>query len=144
MKLISAFVLVSLTLPAGADGTEPPGLRRSVMEIMAQDQKSNQRDEAFLSKFTPRFRAAIVKDMAGPDIGVISYGILCYCQHGVSKRKILSIKGSKNTASVKVETWASPDPPVTQTWYMRRHGQSWRISDVVNPSGRSLLKDLER
>ena len=144
MKRIVVFALISLTLPASAAGTEPPGLRQSVKQIMVIDQKSNQRDEEFLSKFAPRFRAAIVKDMSGPEIGLISYGILCHCQHGVSKMQILSMEGSKDTATVKVQTWASPDPPVTQTWHMQRSGQSWQISDLETPDSRSLLSDLER
>lgn len=144
MQRSIVFALVSLALPANAAGTEPPGLRQSVNQIMAQDQKSDQRDKEFLSKFTPSFRAAIVRDMSGPDIGLISYGILCHCQHGVSKMQILSMEGSKDTATVKVETWASPDPPVTQIWHMQRNGQSWQISDLETPSSRSLLVDLER
>lgn len=143
MKQIIAFFLLSLTLPANAAGTEPDGLRQSIIQILAQDQTSNQRDEKFLSEFTPRFRAAIVKDMSGPDIGVISFGILCHCQHGVSKMQILSMKGSKIKATAKVETWASPDPPVIQTWHMQRDGRSWRISDLETPDSGSLLKDLE-
>jgi hypothetical protein len=144
MKRSVVFALISFALPANAAGNEPPGLRQAVNQIMVHDQRSDQRDEEFLSKFTPRFRAAIVKDMSGPDIGLISYGILCHCQHGVSKMQILSISGAKDTATVKVETWASPDPPVTQTWHMQRVGRSWQISDLETPDGRSLLRELER
>ena len=72
MKRSVVFALISFALPANAAGNEPPGLRQAVNQIMVHDQRSDQRDEEFLSKFTPRFRAAIVKDMSGPDIGLIS------------------------------------------------------------------------
>ena len=143
MKQIAILILISLPLQANAVPAEPTGLRQAIKQIMAADQRSNQRDEEFLSKFTPRFRAAIVKDMSGPEMGKIDYGILCHCQHGISKMQILSLTGSKDTAIAEIETWASPDPPVTQIWHMQRDRHSWRISDLGTPDSRSLLKDLE-
>lgn len=147
MKWFLAFILISVAASVHAADTEPVGVRQSVNQIIAYEVRldTTMRDKAFLAFFTPRFRSAIVKDMAGPELNVIDSDFLCQCQTGVMKMRILAIAGSKNVAIVRIESWSiGINPPVRLTWHLRRDGQSWRISDVETAQAPSLLADLER
>jgi len=147
MRWLLAFILISVAASVRAADAEPAGVREFVNQIIAYEVRldSTMRDKAFLAFFTPRFRSAIVKDMAGPELNVIDSDFLCQCQTGVVKMGIFAIAGSKNAAVVKIESWSvGAGPPVKLTWHLRRDRQSWRISDVETAQRPSLLADLER
>jgi hypothetical protein len=132
---------------ARAAAIEPAGAREFANQVIAYEERpdSTLRDKAFLAFFTPRFRMAIVKDMAGPELNVIDSDFLSQSQTGVEKMRVLEIEGSKNLAVVTVKCWSEGvSPPVTLKWHLRRDRQWWRISDVETASGSSLLIDLER
>ena len=130
-----------------AADAEPTGVRDFVNQVIAYELRNDttMRDEAFLAFFTPRFRAAIAKDMAGPELGLIDTDFLCESQTGEVKIRILALAGSENAAAVKIKSWPfGASPPATLTWHLLRDGQSWRISDVEAAPGSSLLANLER
>ncbi len=135
-------ILIALLIAAATP--EPP--RAFVNRVIAYEERSDttMRDEAFLAFFTPRFRAAIVKDRSGPELNVIDSDFLCRCQTGVATMRILALHGSKSAAVAKVESRSvGANPPVVATWHLQRDGQGWRISDVDTAQGRSLLSALE-
>jgi hypothetical protein len=147
MRWIFAFILISVAASVHAADAEPAGAREFVNQVIAYELRSDttMRDEAFLAFFTPRFRAAIVKDMAGPELNVIDTDFLCESQTGEVKIRILAIAGSENTAAVRIKSWPfGVSPPTTLTWHLRRDGQEWLISDVETARRPSLLADLER
>src|ERR1700685_1264800 len=98
-----------------AADVEPAGAREFVNQIVAYEVRldTSMNDKAFLAFFTPRFRAAIVKVRAGPELNVIDSDFLCQSQTGVVKMRILAIAGSKNEAIARIQSWsAGSNPPV--------------------------------
>jgi hypothetical protein len=142
-----ASVISSALAQTNAGSIEPAGARAFVDQVIAYEVRSDttMRDKAFLAFFTPRFRSAIEKDMAGPELNVIDSDFLCQCQTGVVKMDILGIASSENTAVVSIESWSvGENPPVKLKWHLWREGQAWRISDVETSQRSSLLTELER
>lgn len=148
-RILSLAVLFAIcgTPALLAGNAKPVGVREFVNQVIAFELRhdTTMRDEAFLAFFTPRFRAAIVKDMAGPELGLIDTDFLCESQTGEVKIRILAIAGSENTAAIRIKSWPfGASPPTTLTWHVLRDGQSWRISDVETAHRPSLLAELER
>src|ERR1700721_410035 len=108
MRQILLCALILIVASMHAADAEPVGVRESVNRIIAYEVRSDakMRDEVFLAFFTPRLRAAIVKDMAGPELNVIDSDFLCQCQTGVAKMRVLAIAGSRDAATVRVESWS--------------------------------------
>jgi hypothetical protein len=143
--LASALILIAAAVPAAA--AEPAGVRDAANNIVAYEMRpdTGMRDKAFLAFFTPRFRAAIVEHMAGPELNVIDSDFLCQCQTGVAKMRILAIAGSPDAAAVRIASWSvGSSPPVTTIWHFARDRYSWQIADVEAVRRPSLLADLQR
>ena len=144
--LILATRAFAVTAQGAAAAAEPAGARKVIERIIAQELQGDHsmRSEAYLSHLTRRFRAALVKDMSGPEINVTDSDILCQCQDVPDEMHILSITGTGDTATARVKSRVGfISPPETVTWRMRREGKTWRISDIATDHSASLLAELE-
>jgi hypothetical protein len=96
--------------------------------------------------FSPTLTTEIQKDGSGGEVGHLDGDPLCDCQD--FKRitpRILSIqRPSGRAANVRLLVDLGFDKPRNLKLILTLTRSGWRIADIVDPSGHSLLKELQR
>ena len=95
--------------------------------------------------FSPKLTAAINKDGAGGEVGYLDGDPLCDCQDFERiSAQIVSIKRpSGRSAKARVHVTLAPQVVRDLTLRLILTRDGWRIADVVDPRGQSLLKELQ-
>src|SRR5205823_9062981 len=96
--------------------------------------------------FAPRLAAAIAKDSSGGEVGALDGDPLCDCQdYGRLSARIVSLsQPDPRSASASVRVMFGPHDRRNLRLSLVRTPAGWRVADVVDPYGRSLLAALQR
>lgn len=96
--------------------------------------------------FTPTLAAAIAKDASGGEVGALDGDPLCDCQdYGRLSARIVSLsQPDPRSASARVRVTLGPRDSRNLRLSLVRTTAGWRVGDVVDPYGRSLLAALQR
>jgi len=96
--------------------------------------------------FSPALTAAIRKDGSGGEVGYLDGDPLCDCQDFERlSAKILSIRRQgTRAAAARIHVTLGPGATRDIKLNLVRTHAGWRISDVIDPRGHSLLEELRR
>ena len=96
--------------------------------------------------FSPMLAAAIQKDSSGGEIGYLDGDPLCDCQdYDLISAIILSIRRpNAHTANVRVHVTLGPKEARDLRLNLVLARSGWRIADVLDPRGHSLLRELQK
>jgi hypothetical protein len=143
---LGAALAVSSSAQAGAAAAAPDSPRRLVERVTAYELsgRGDTRSARFLDFFTPELRAAIVKDMSGPDLNVIDMDVLCQTQSDCTAMRLVSITNAGKNGVAKVETTSAGGSPEQALWTLRQSAGHWRIADIRNAQWHSLLAELQK
>ena len=137
-------ILLSLLIAASQPAEGPAAFIRRVYAGYAQSGYSPLLDPEKL--FSPTLTEAIRRDSSGGEVGYLDGDPLCDCQdfERISAR-ILSIKRpNARSASARVHVTLGPKAERDLKISLVLTPSGWRIADVVDPRGHSLLKELQR
>ncbi|HEX6661093.1 MAG TPA: DUF3828 domain-containing protein [Sphingomicrobium sp.] len=131
---------------AAAQPAETP--RQFLARVYAQYRHSNfsplERPERY---FSPALTAAIREDsrLAKGEVGALDGDPLCDCQdYGRLSANIRSLQQSGPTATARVLVTLGPKDTRNLRLSLVQTRSGWRVNDVIDPYGRSLLKVLRR
>ena len=95
--------------------------------------------------FSPTLTAAIQKDSSGGEVGYLDGDPLCDCQDydRVSARILGLRRPSTHSANVQVHVTLGPKEVRDIRLSLVLTPSGWRIADVVDPRGHSLLQELQ-
>ncbi len=138
MMLLLAFAA------AAAQPAETP--RQFIARVYAQyrhrDFSPLERPERY---FSPTLVAAIREDarLAQGEVGALDGDPLCDCQdYGRLSADVRSLQQSGRRATARVHVTLTPRESRNLRLSLVRTSLGWRVSDVVDPYGRSLLRAL--
>lgn len=96
--------------------------------------------------FSPTLTAAIRQDGAGGEVGYLDGDPLCDCQdyERISARIMKLARPSARSASAQVHVMLGPKEARDLKLNLVLTRSGWRIADIVDPRGHSLLKELQR
>jgi hypothetical protein len=96
--------------------------------------------------FSPKLTAAINKDSSGGEVGYLDGDPLCDCQdyERISANIVSMRRASAKTASANIHVTLGPSEVRDLKLSLVLTKSGWRIADVVDPRGHSLLKELQR
>jgi hypothetical protein len=137
-------ILVALTLLAAAPAAQSPrGFIEQVYSGYRQDGFNPLADPKLY--FSPELTAAIAKDSSGGEVGYLDGDPLCDCQDydrlAAKVVTILQPSAKAATAHVHVDLGQHEGRDLELRLIMTPSG--WRISDVLGPDHRSLLRALQ-
>lgn len=96
--------------------------------------------------FSPKLTAAIRQDSSGGEVGYLDGDPLCDCQDydRISANIVSMRRPSAKLATAQVQVTLGPNEvrDLKLSLVLTRSG--WRIADVVDPRGHSLLKELRQ
>jgi len=138
-------MILTALLLAGAQPTETPA-------AFVRHAYAGYRDRGYSpllhpeKLFSPALTAAIRKDGSGSEVGYLDGDPLCDCQdfERISAR-IMSIKRpNARLANVHLRVTLGPNEVRDLRMGLVLTRSGWRISDIIDPRGHSLLKELQR
>jgi hypothetical protein len=96
--------------------------------------------------FTPQLTAAIGKDSSGGEVGALDGDPLCDCQdyERLSVRILSFSQPGPESATASLRVTLGPHDARNLRLRLTRTPAGWRVADVVDPYGRSLLQALQR
>jgi hypothetical protein len=96
--------------------------------------------------FSPPLTAAIRKDGSDDEVGYLDGDPLCDCQdfERLSARIVSLSRPTARSATVRVRVTVGPNAVRNLKLSLVLTGTGWRISDIIDPRGHSLLRELQR
>jgi hypothetical protein len=96
--------------------------------------------------FSPTLAAAIREDSSGGEVGYLDGDPLCDCQdYDRISARILSIRRpNDHAANVRIHVTLGPKEARELRLNLVLARSGWRIADVVDPRGHSLLRELQK
>jgi hypothetical protein len=96
--------------------------------------------------FSPTLAAAIRKDNSGGEVGYLDGDPLCDCQdfERISAKIVSMKRPNARSANVRVHVTLGPKVARDLKLSLVMTAKGWRIADIVDPRGHSLLRELEQ
>ena len=96
--------------------------------------------------FSPKLTAAIHQDSSGGEVGYLDGDPLCDCQdyERITARIVSMRRPNTKSATARVHVTLGPKDARDLKLSLVLTGAGWRIADVVDPRGHSLLKELQQ
>jgi len=96
--------------------------------------------------FSPTLTAAINQDSSGGEVGYLDGDPLCDCQdyEAITARIVSMKRPSARSATARVHVTLGPAAERDLKLNLVLTASGWRIADVVDPRGHSLLRELQR
>ncbi len=137
-------IMFALLLAAAQPAEDPAAFVHRVYAGYEQSGYSPLEDPDKL--FTRTLTAAIHKDSSGGEVGYLDGDPLCDCQDydRITAQIVSMRRPNANSATARVHVTLGPQAvrDLKLSLVLTRSG--WRIADIVDPRGHSLLRELQR
>jgi uncharacterized protein DUF3828 len=137
-------ILAALMLAASQPAEDPAAFIYRVYGNYAQSGYSPLLNPEKL--FSPTLTAAMNEDSSGGEVGYLDGDPLCDCQdfESISARIMSMKRPNSRSATARVRVTLGPRVERNLKLNLVLTASGWRIADVVDPRGHSLLKELQR